>query len=182
MPVRISTCIAAAVFLALSSMAPSWSRAASFGTVTGVITWQYNDFVGTKGDVGAHVILLPVPLKHTLPPSDAKTLGLGIVEPGSTAERDGVLIQQADGYGNVEFDDVRPGDYDVIIISEKTLTNNSQISDDDFSLFQQYFVSYFATQQFLDGLIKIHKWTYLAVHVRANGKAHFSHDFGNTDF
>ena len=31
-----------------------------YGNVTGLITWQYNDYVGTKPDVGAKVMLIPL--------------------------------------------------------------------------------------------------------------------------
>src|SRR5690242_3827745 len=48
----------------------------AFGKVQGAITWQYNNFVGTKGDVGAEVVLVAKPFEETIKKLSAAELSM----------------------------------------------------------------------------------------------------------
>ena len=82
------------------------------GSVTGVITWQYNKYVGTKADVGAQVFLIQ---KNKLPLEEDSSTFWGFHTDDPT-----VLSTTVDGMGNYYFDNVPAGDYYILIISKAT--------------------------------------------------------------
>ncbi|BAU27750.1 hypothetical protein DFP93_1023 [Aneurinibacillus soli] len=89
------------------------------GSIKGVITWQYNDFVGTKGDVGAVIILIPADFnKSSLSEKDIILLSLGI-----TPKNCDIYTTKADGYGNYQINNLPENDYVLLVISRKTFRN-----------------------------------------------------------
>jgi hypothetical protein len=152
------------------------------GSLKGVITWQYNDFVGTKGDVGAVVALLPEFMSHKIGVEEnnlTTEIGDGI-DDGTLGSR-GIYIGKADGYGNVEIDDVKPGRYFALIISNKTTRDASTPPDAlELSMLADDFASKAALQNLADPWLTLHKSDIEMVQIRAGETAHISHDFGNT--
>ena len=69
---------------------------AQTGTIAGNAFWKYNDFVGNKPDAGSKVYVFPSNLM------------------------DKELQIKCDVQGNFKFDNVKPGKYLVVIISENT--------------------------------------------------------------
>lgn len=85
-----------------------------YGVVEGCITYQYNKFVGTRGDVGAMLYLIP---------KDFSIKGGGNEELATlnqTNGKNGVYSAKVSGYGNYTFGDVPAGNYFAIIISKNT--------------------------------------------------------------
>lgn len=163
------------------------------GTVVGMVTWQYNDFVGTKGDVGATVALMPSPMKKRLDNSTSRLFSLSLflgegIQP--SMERLGIYFGKADGMGQVVIDNVHPGTYIPIIVSNKTERNTEEpISPDEWEVLAPFFINsdaekswYVSDASQLPGHIAgISKWSTLyPIIVRPDKTAHFEHDFGHT--
>ena len=84
-----------------------------FGQVKGQFTYQYNNYVGTRGDNGAKILLIPK--NNDVKSFDNKTAALGV----SGEYESGILVKKCDGYGNFDFGDSVPaGEYVCIVISK----------------------------------------------------------------
>jgi hypothetical protein len=161
---------------------------AGAATVTGVVTYKYNNFVGNRGDQGATVYLIRLPVKKPISSqNDALAFKLTAI-PGSQE-------QTIDGFGNVEFDDVAAGEYLVVILSEQTLRDTSQPLDADLTMaIRPLFASQAAWKAAIGPV-----WVYqegvgpppdesilglkpsVAMPLTIKGdRAHFSYDFGET--
>lgn len=136
------------------------------GTVSGTITWQYNNFVGTKGDTGATVYLVS---------NKNNKLKLNRTESSVDFKND-YISTTADGNGNYKFDNVPVGTYYVVIKSKNTnrLDNNEETklkpllsSEIDVILFAEYLRKYKVIEN---------------VEVKYGQDTTISHDFGNTAF
>ncbi|MBD8499458.1 hypothetical protein [Paenibacillus arenosi] len=69
--------------------------------MSGVITWQYNEVIGTKPDVGAKMVLLK--------PNPKEKYNVPLLAGSSTGELvhgNGVYEAKADGYGNYIINDI----------------------------------------------------------------------------
>ena len=89
-----------------------------FGQVKGQFTYQYNKVIGTRGDNGAKIILIP---KN----SNVKSFNNGLAVSGISEEYEsGILVKQCDGYGNFDFGDSVPaGEYVCVVISKNTTSS-----------------------------------------------------------
>lgn len=143
------------------------------GNVEGTITWQYNNFVGTKGDVGARIIFVRAPLEETvskLPEPERKMLSGGI--PVSESEGAGVYSTEADGFGKFSIDGLPAGSYNVFIFSSKTRPGPEDIMTNSC---KARFGTHF--QSFVFVLSKAYCTT---AKVSSGRTSTISHDFGNT--
>jgi hypothetical protein len=79
-------------------------------TIRGNVVWKYNEYVGTKADVGAKVLLLRrFEPKLSLSPLLDKT------------DRDkGAHVTEVDMLGKYEIGGLPPGSYDLLILSKNT--------------------------------------------------------------
>ncbi len=148
------------------------------GTVKGLITWQYNDFVGTKPDVGATVFLLPSSCSNKIKDEDAVSYFLGTKAPS------GFYYAKANGNGNYEIPNVKAGQYTAVIISKNTNRNVLEETDIDFlkeyiltDFFSKDKVEYFCTVN-----INIHQFVNKDIKVEPKTTLDLSNDFGNTYF
>lgn len=157
------------------------------GSAAGVITYQYNNFVGTKGDTGAAVYLLPQPMRPRIQSEDLWSLtvteGRGLAEP-SCAKKYHVLDGKVDGFGNVSFDQVPSGRYYVLIVSSQTHRAYwDPFSDSELeNIGPMVDPKVTTTELNVYALLRFSKFAIEDVTVRPNAIAHFSHDFGNTAF
>lgn len=85
------------------------------GSVTGLITWQYNKYIGTKPDVGAKAMLVQT---NKIPLISDEVTFLNISN--DLKEDPTVTSTTADGSGNYYFDNVPAGEYYLILQSHKT--------------------------------------------------------------
>lgn len=83
----------------------------AYGTVSGTITYKYNDFVGNCGDTGALVLLISKNVKK-LP----DRLGLGM----TSENPEGVYDVKVDGNGNYSFNHIPAGEYIIVVLSKNT--------------------------------------------------------------
>lgn len=136
------------------------------GSIEGTITWQYNKFVGTKGDVGAKVILVRSPVADSLQrlgDPERAGLTLGVV----MSEQPGVIYGIAvDGFGHFAREGLASGDYKAYVISGQTTPspddNYTNSCAEDLKLF------------------KTHTIYCTSVTITPGSKTELVHDFGNT--
>ena len=96
------------------------SKPQGYGQVKGEITWQYNKALGTRGDNGAYVMLIPINDKVKTYSNSSAALFI-------SGEYDsGIIVKKCDGYGRFDFGDSVPaGNYKVIIRSNNTTSEAS---------------------------------------------------------
>ena len=91
----------------------------AYGTISGTITYKYNDFVGNRGDSGALILLISKDVK-SLP----DRLGLAM-----TSEKvDGLYDTKADGNGNYVFNHIPAGEYYIVVLSKNTNEDPSKVA------------------------------------------------------
>lgn len=143
------------------------------GKVEGTVTWQYNNFVGTKGDVGAHVFLVRKPFDKTtahLDATKAKELSGALISVSD--EENGLFGAEVDGFGKYSFDAVPPGEYAVFVFSSKTRPGPDDVYT---NACKQQFGNFFQAFAFV-----LAKSYCTSVTVKTGGTSTLSHDFGNT--
>jgi len=147
------------------------------GAVKGLITWQYNKFVGTKPDVGSIVYLLPDnPGQNKISDDDASSYFLGTKIP------ENYYYAKVNGNGNYEIQNIKPGKYKAIIVSNNT---NRDIVNDSYAKFfkENILTKYFSPQKsdvFDSIILYIHKFETKDIEIKPGSSIDLSHDFGNT--
>ena len=143
------------------------------GELHGTITWQYNNFVGTRGDTGAKIFLWPTNYdKSTVTPLEEDTWILGVSAP----KNKNCFLTQADGYGNFDIYDIPAGEYIIFVLSRNTSHPPTQLQP-----YINYFSKYF---QDIDKFAKINlsmfKFTFATIKISNERINRFSYDFGYT--
>ena len=147
------------------------------GTVSGTITYFYNNFKGNVGDTGATIMLIP---KYR----DTKQYshkGAALRIPGKNES--GIVVIKADGNGNYTFNNVSVGEYKLIVVSNKT-TDRFYFEDKETAkqLLRGVVEKYFNKEdaETFAQFAAINKWTTEDVKVTENNNYVFSYDFGIT--
>ncbi|HMM21817.1 MAG TPA: hypothetical protein PKA10_13950 [Selenomonadales bacterium] len=150
--------------------------ASAYGSLKGTITWQYNNYVGTKGDVEAKVIVIPDNINSE---SISETDGTSLINSGIVPQNSGIFYAEADGYGNYEINGLNPGDYSVLIISNKTTRNSNEPIYDGVKQLLLLFLK--SNDKIINNYyIKWKKHTVKKVTIREGVTSICSQDFGNT--
>jgi hypothetical protein len=168
------------LLLPVASLATSGAPARGFGTAECVITWQYNDAIGTKGDVGAFLFLLPRPMSQRFTSDDVNTIWTATYN-GTFPLTTKVANVLADGYGHADIDHVPSGSYDMLVISHGAFSMAS-LSDDYIARFRPFFANDAAFSSFFTdprSVIKGFKSALIPMTIHAGETSHCSHDFGN---
>jgi hypothetical protein len=119
----LSSRLVAALFLWIACVGAAPPSAA---TVTGVVTWRYNATLGNRGDTGATVYLIRLPIKKPI-------ASITLAQACRFASIPGTEKAVVDGFGNVEFDNVALGKYLVVILSENVTRDTSAPADPTFA-------------------------------------------------
>lgn len=90
------------------AVAPTPNESNGFGTVSGNITYKYNNYRGNVSDTGAKVLLIP------------KNISDGNIDYIFISENTGVFETKVDGTGTYNFNHVPAGEYVILIISKNT--------------------------------------------------------------
>jgi len=143
---------------------------AKFGTVTGEVTYKYNDYVGNRGDAGATVLLISKNVK-SLP--DNLAYGMTNDLP------DGCYATEASGSGTYTFNNIPVGEYVLIFISENTTPDPSTVAG-----FYNWGVTVYNMfseegQKRASDFVLLHKIHNIDITV-TEGQVTYSHDFGLT--
>jgi len=104
--------ITAILVLALSAVSCSDST----GTVKGTLTWQYNEFIGTKGDVGAKVVLIPATDEFS-DKDTADNSTFAVLLSQTPQGKNGIYTTKADGYGHYELSGIPARSYYLVFVS-----------------------------------------------------------------
>lgn len=149
-----------------------------YGTVESCITWKYDQFVGTRGDDGATVVLIP---KNTGTKSYdhelAAMLAAGNYESG-------IWVVKCDGYDNYSFGNRVPtGNYMYLIVSNNT-TMGYRFNDEERweQSINNMFGSYFSKSDLktLKLLIGYNSYSYGFIEAEKDSICRLSKDFGYT--
>lgn len=90
------------------------------GSVTGNVTYKYNNYVGNKPDTGTEVILVSTSIT-SLPDHIA-----AVVKMNSLPE--GCFYTKVDGSGNYTINNVPVGEYYIVLLSANTNENRNSVS------------------------------------------------------
>ncbi|MGF9910489.1 hypothetical protein [Brevibacillus porteri] len=146
------------------------------GALKGTITWQYNDFVGTKPDVNAKILLIRTDFdKNTITDVEEGVFAIGLAPKNS-----GLFAGKANGYGNYEIGNLPVGEYHIMIVSEQT-TRNIMLPVDEYPItkLKPYIQKWDA---FLSMSLVDKKYHVATITIEEGQTLDFSHDFGNTYF
>lgn len=147
------------------------------GSLKGSVTWQYNDFVGTKADVGSQVFLIPIGFKQKNFTKSQMDLYSTI---GSIPAKSNLQYAKVNGFGAYEITDIPVGKYHIIISSKSTNrdmdsplslegTLKPLLGSTNYDAFFLFNLSYRKSQ-----------WS--TIEIKKDKTIDYSHDFGNTYF
>lgn len=150
-----------------------------YGRVTGTVTWKYNDYLGTRGDDGAEIILIPK--NKNSKEYNNKSAAIGIA--GSYDS--GIMVAECDGNGNYDFGYSIPvGEYVYIILSDNTRSYSAIANLENWqSKIRDKFGNYFSSED-LETLV-IHfafkKYSSKDINITKGMEFPLSYYFGTTD-
>lgn len=141
------------------------------GSVAGVVTYKYNQYVGNRADVGSIVMLI-----STSVTSLTELTAFGDV----SRQPEGCYATQVDGSGEYRMDDIPVGEYYLIILSENTTSASSDgeknWGSEIYSLFEEDALSAADINSFL------HQVKTTKIVIQDGKVVTFSHDFGYSHF
>jgi len=141
-----------------------------FGKVTGEVTYKYNDYVGSKPDTGAQMLLI----------SKAVTSLPDNLAYGTTSDLpEGCYATKVSGGGNYTFNNIPVGEYVLIFISKNTTPNPATAAG-----FYNWGITVYDMfseegQKRASDYAKLHKIHNIDITV-TEGEVTYSHDFGIT--
>lgn len=155
----------------------SMAFASEYGKIKGTITWQYNNYIGTKGDNGAKIYIIPTNFDITsISLEDEKRY----YNYGTIPKDTNLFYAKADGYGSYEIDGIPAGEYYVLIISD----NVNKDSRAPMSSFTEYVLKKMCRDLRNAGMsyeTAVNKHTTKTVQIKVGITTSLSHDFGYKD-
>ena len=144
-----------------------------YGSIKGTITYQYNKFIGSRGDVGAMVVLIKRDLAPGSAHYDFKTGRTGKL---TSIINNSVYRVAVDGYGHYEINNIPSGDY-IIIINSCEAWDYSQVIDPGFaSLVKPYFDDTY--DDFVKNHTCLRKHIVDTISIEPNTTVNYNYDFG----
>lgn len=158
----------------IGRVTPNENDSIKLGNIKGNITWQYNNYVGTRPDTGANIALIPTNLSK-----DVDNSFFVLVLQQTSQGKDGIYTAKSDGYGAYEIQDVPVGEYYLLIFSNNT-NSDMTISDWD----KERLKGVFSDKDWkrLESNLKLNKYELKTIKIEENKTITESHDFGNTYF
>ncbi len=150
----------------------------AYGRVYGQLTYQYNKFVGTRGDNGATVMLIPY--NNEVKNYDNHKAAMLL----SGTYDSGIIVKECDGYGNFDFGNSVPvGKYILVAISDNT-TSAQRFDDEEFwkFLIDGSFGNLFSDddRETLYTFVGFSDWTFEILTIEEGDSINFTHDYGYT--
>lgn len=138
------------------------------GTMTGLISWKYNNFVGNRGDTGAKIFAVNLEIHE---PSDS------LIDTNATQGTNGIWISTVDGNGNYKIDKIPCGNYAVFIVSNNANGNYPEYNALDSVISQKEWL----TIQTINNKTFIRSIKYYNnIQINENEETTLSYDFGFT--
>ncbi|MFU1795437.1 stalk domain-containing protein [Paenibacillus azoreducens] len=149
---------------------------AATGNIKGVLTWQYNKYIGTKPDVNAKIVLIPRDLpKYSRIHDEVFAITLSSIPNGTN----GIFSSKADGYGNYNIDNVPAGRYYLLFLSNNTKSDMTISKYDQERLDPLFGVS---SWEALEINLKLNKYKLKEIEIIKDQTITESYDFGYTYF
>ena len=148
------------------------------GNITGVVTYQYNKYVGTKPDVGAKILLMQ---ENHVPLCSDAGIFISFSEIANYDEDPMIYCTEVDGMGNYYLDNIPAGYYYLLILSEET-NQAPEIREMNAGLIDNYF-SGKITAEAIENLkleTRLNSFEFEIIEVKANQTTRFSKDFRYT--
>ena len=142
------------------------------GSISGNVTYKYNNYVGNKPDTGTVVFLISKKVT-SLPDS----MGYGWT--WDVDDYEGIYATEVDGSGNYILNDIPVGEYYIVLISENTNTgeSNAGVRYWGASLYYKFSEE---GRKYADSLAFLSKIETESVTISDGKTTSFSHDFGIT--
>lgn len=153
------------------AVAPAGNDNEGYGTITGNITYKYNDFKGHVGDTDAKVYLIP------------KNISNGNIDFFNLKENIGVYKTTVDGTGTYTFNHVPAREYAIVVISSETTDSSAfYMGDDKWSDYVKDSVNDLIdnTVEFTNLWTVFHKFQVDSVAIYKGETTTYSYDFGIT--
>ncbi|WP_315371287.1 MULTISPECIES: stalk domain-containing protein [Paenibacillus] len=147
---------------------------ASVGNIKGVLTWQYNKYIGTKPDVNAKIVLIPRDIPKYSRIHDT-IFGITFSSKGTN----GIYTSKADGYGSYNIDNVPTGRY-FLLFSSKNTNSDMTIGEYDQKRLEPLFG--IPTWENIILNLKLNKYELREIEISKDHTLTESHDFGYTYF
>ncbi|MCV4230553.1 copper amine oxidase N-terminal domain-containing protein [Virgibacillus sp. LDC1] len=144
------------------------------GNIKGSITWQYNQYIGTKPDIGAKVALIPTTTNNKI-----NSPFFALTNKQTEEDNNNIHTAVVDGNGYYNIDDVPAGKYFLYIYSNNT---NSDMTVDSYDYAQFSKIFDHETMEILENHLKLQKYKLKEVTIKQNKTITESHDFGYTYF
>ncbi|WP_018924399.1 copper amine oxidase N-terminal domain-containing protein [Salsuginibacillus kocurii] len=156
---------------------PSSYNSNKTGDVSGTITWQYNDYVGTRGDVNADVYLIPSNFDYEgVNETELSLFAMGI----QSAEVDGLHLTTVNGNGEYQLNNIPIGEYVLVVSSENTTRDLTQPVSDYVENTVNSLLGNEVYSEFELFNLKRDKHTIEIIEVQEDRTIDYSHDFGYT--
>ncbi|WP_052344229.1 S-layer homology domain-containing protein [Bacillus ndiopicus] len=153
------------------------SIAEEYGALKGTVTWQYNQYIGTRADVDARIFMIPTNYNYKNHEDAMSLFVLGIA-----IEESGILSAKANGYGQYEISDIPVGEYFVIIASKNTRRNPDEPIDSYLKTELSRLIGADNSAKFERSQLLFQKHTYSTIKIEKDRTKDFSRDFGYTYF
>lgn len=169
--------IATAILLGACALFYIFEWIKGSGSIKGTITWQYSKTMGTKPDVGADIILLPIEPREILTGEAGNSFAYTSDLP------EGYYRTEANGYGYYEISNIKAGEYYVLIISNNTYRDPLG-KDDEYNFIKENILPDYLSPKNIENFCKatgLRKITWESVNIRSKQTTEVSHDFGYTE-
>lgn len=138
------------------------------GTMSGFISWKYNNFVGNRGDTGAKIFAINLEMHESID---------SLIDVNATQGTNGVWISTTDGKGNYKIDKMPCGNYAIFIVSNNANGNYPEYNALDSVISQKEWL----TIQTINNKTFIRSIKYYNnIQINENEETTLSYDFGLT--
>ena len=154
-----------------------------YGSVSGNITYFYNNYRGNVADTGAKVILLSTSGSGKQMPNLSTYVEWAMPSTINQYNKYGVYATEVDGVGHYAFNNVKVGDYKIVILSRNTTSGSAFDNEELYASSLSSFASAYVNANnanMLGKYIGYNKYKTGDVSVRENQTFSFGYDFGIT--
>jgi len=145
------------------------------GGVKGSVTWQYNNYIGTKPDVGAKIYLFRHSTKDKY--NNISALDINRFQRGRSFEELGLFVATANGFGNYEIINLPADRYTVLLVSE----NTTRSPNTNMSAYKYLLDPMWNTWEHFETIFLFkNKFNMEYVEIKEDKTLDVSYDFGNT--
>lgn len=145
------------------------------GKVSGAITWQYNQYIGTKADVGADIVAFPIGGFKKIKVENVFSATVS----NSIANKYGLFSTRVNGFGNYSLS-LPEGKYYILIKSSKTTRN----PDEKISSYVRTIMKKYTTNFKDDSILGLHIYNHKIekITIKKGDTVDISKDWGYTYF